>query len=467
MRKPSFTIIILVASFFIFGLRLNAQYTKLFEFSDPINGKGPMDSFYSDGTFFYGTTESGGTHNGGTIFKVNQDGSDYMKLHDFAGGFDGHTPRGSLISDGTSLYGMTVGGGSHGAGTIFKIMPDGNGYLVLYNFLNLTTGGSPWSSLIYSNSFLYGMTTYGGSNNFGTIFKVGTDGNGFEKLIDFEGTSNGCWPYGSLFFDGNFLYGMTKAGGINDCGIIFKINIDGTSFSKLLDFDGAITGKEPYGSFIFDGGFLYGVTSSGGENGAGTIFKIMPDGNNFTKLFDFSDTEYGSTSKSTLTPVNGYLYGMTQQGGTYYFGTLYRIKPDGSDFTKLMEFEGETNGQEPCGSLIFENNNFYGTTWRGGTNNNGVLFKYANTTGIDENKRNINIEIYPNPASKMVTVDIQNYNESALTLNIYNESGSIIKTIVVKKNQNQININDLKSGTYLIEINNKKIHGIQKLIIQR
>jgi len=62
----------------------------------------------------------------------------YTKLLDFAGTPDGGNPRGSLISDGTFLYGMTTGGGTNGMGTIFKIMPDGTGFVKLLDFNGIT-----------------------------------------------------------------------------------------------------------------------------------------------------------------------------------------------------------------------------------------------------------------------------------------------------------------------------------------
>ncbi|MBK7650259.1 MAG: hypothetical protein IPJ20_05190 [Flammeovirgaceae bacterium] len=92
---------------------------------------------------------------------------------------------------------------------------------------------------------------------------------------------------GSLFFDGNFLYGMVEDGGTNNLGAIFKIMRDGAGFVKLFDF-AASNGFGPRGSLISDGAFLYGITSNGGTNNKGTIFKIKPDGAGFVKVLDFA-----------------------------------------------------------------------------------------------------------------------------------------------------------------------------------
>ncbi len=53
------------------------------------------------------------------------------------------------------------------------------------------------------------MTSGGGLYNLGAIFKINSDGSGFEKLFDFDGKTSGSHPYGSLILAGDSLYGMT------------------------------------------------------------------------------------------------------------------------------------------------------------------------------------------------------------------------------------------------------------------
>ncbi|MFI5206118.1 MAG: choice-of-anchor tandem repeat GloVer-containing protein, partial [Candidatus Paceibacterales bacterium] len=186
---------------------------------------------------------------------------------------DGRNPAGSLIYDGTFLYGMTEIGGTNNMGTLFKIMPNGSGYVKLLDFAGATNGRTPLGSLNSDGTFLYGMTNYGGINDLGVLFKIMPGGTGYSKLLDFTG-ANGSEPYGSLIFDGTFLYGMTEFGGANNVGVLFKIMPDGTGYSDLLDFAGAANGKWPLGSLISDGTFLYGMTGYGGTNDLGTIFKL-------------------------------------------------------------------------------------------------------------------------------------------------------------------------------------------------
>src|SRR5438045_3140386 len=89
----------------------------------------------------------------------------------------------------------------------------------------------------------------------------------YIKLLDFDGATNGKNPnHGSFISDGTFLYGMTTYGGTNDRGTIFKIMPNGTNYFKLLDFAGTSNGSYPYGSLVSDGAFLYGMTQYGGAN---------------------------------------------------------------------------------------------------------------------------------------------------------------------------------------------------------
>src|SRR5947207_2650223 len=133
----------------------------------------------------------------------------YTKLFDFAANANGGNPHGDLISDGTYLYGMAVDGGTYSSGTLFKITPNGSGFIKLMDFTG-SNGSKPLGSLISDGTFLYGMSFGGGSYGTGTLFKIRTDGSGYLKLLDFAGSTNGSYPEGSLIYDGTFLYGMTR-----------------------------------------------------------------------------------------------------------------------------------------------------------------------------------------------------------------------------------------------------------------
>jgi uncharacterized repeat protein (TIGR03803 family) len=372
------TKIIFLAALFITASfpSANAQYTKLHDFTSASTGSIPYGQVISVGGVFYGTTSQGGTSNLGTIYKINPDGTGYLKLFDFTGGVIGYNPFGYLVSDGTFLYGMTHLGGTPGNGVIYKILPSGSGYSVIFNF-NGTNGSQCLGSLIIEGGVLYGMT-HGGGSGHGTIFKINTNGSGHTILRNFNPSINtdGQFPYyNTLISVGGVLYGMTTFGGTSGAGDIFKINPDGTGYTPMFNFSGASGTNPYYGALISDGTYLYGMTHDGGANGQGTIFRITLGGA-YTKLLDFTGAN-GARPFGALYYDGLFLYGMTSQGGTSAMGVIFKIMPDGTSYSKLMDFTGTANGSGPTGSLYSDGTCLYGTTTSGGTNNLGTIFRYC------------------------------------------------------------------------------------------
>ncbi len=75
--------------------------------------------------------------------------------------------------------------------------------------------------------------------------------------------------------------------------------------------------------------------------------------------------------------------------------------------------------------------------------------------------------IYPNPASDIINLNINKANNADMTLNIYNVIGTLVKSEILEQNQQQINIEDLSNGIYIVEIKNKEWTEKKKLIIQK
>lgn len=456
--------ILLLALFISFYTNSFAQYTKLLDFDGASKGKYPYGSLYSDGTFLYGMTSIGGTSDLGTLFKIKPDGTGFVKLLDFTGTTNGSNPYGTLISDGTFLYGMTVNGGANNLGTIFKVMPDGTGYIKLLDFVGTTNGSNPWGSLITDGTFLYGMTFGGGSSSMGTVFKIKLDGTGYTKLLDFAGLTNGRNPRGDLFFDGAYLYGMTSVGGSDNFGTLFKILPSGTGYVKLLNFDSINNGRNPMGSVISDGTYLYGMTSGSGTSSStsfGTIFKIKPDGTAYSRLLVFDGAAKGRYPHGSLVSDGTYLYGMSYNGGIDNFGTLFKIIPDGTGFAKLVDFS-VTNGQIPWGSLITVGTSLYGMTAGGGTALSGVLFKYGiSTLSTSKNQLEKEFKIYPNPSNGNFSIEIDQ-DLIGSKASIYNLLGQKVKDFDLKTfTTNQT----LNKGIYLLEIEKEGARTTKKLIV--
>jgi uncharacterized repeat protein (TIGR03803 family) len=286
------------------------------------NGASPNGSLISDGTYLYGMTTYGGSSNKGTIFKIKPDGTSFTTLKSFLGSTAGSLPYGSLMLLNDTLYGMTFNGGASGFGNIFKIKTDGTGYSNLYSFnFSGSSGYYPLGSLVTDGTYLFGMIPSGGVFNQGTVFKIKTDGTSFTVLTGFDASGSlGSAPQSSLLLLGTTLYGMTAVGGATSNGNVFKINTDGTSLNSLISFNGT-NGSSPYGTLIYDGtAYLCGMTASAGSYG--NIFKIKPDGTGFVDLVHFNVSN-GRRPVSDLILQGDHLFGMTSQGGPSNVGTIF------------------------------------------------------------------------------------------------------------------------------------------------
>ncbi|MDD3739891.1 MAG: T9SS type A sorting domain-containing protein [Bacteroidales bacterium] len=85
----------------------------------------------------------------------------------------------------------------------------------------------------------------------------------------------------------------------------------------------------------------------------------------------------------------------------------------------------------------------------------------------DKTLSNCNVRIYPNPASDYITVSTENINNTDIIVNIYNVIGALVKSKTLLQDQEQLNIGDLGSGIYMLEIKSKEWSEKQKLIIKR
>jgi uncharacterized repeat protein (TIGR03803 family) len=360
----------------------NAQVNVLHPFilENDLSRPSYSNDLVTDGTWFYGMTPYGGSSDLGTLFKIKADGTGYTKLVDFGDVSKGSRPIGSLLLVGSVLYGATTYGGVSNLGVIFKLNTDGTGFTKLMDFDGPATGSYPRGALSLSGSGLFGMTYKGGNNNLGVIYKINTDGTGFSKLLDFDGSTLGAYPINSLTLSGSVMYGMTWRGGTNDIGVIFKINQDGTGYTRLLDFDGVSTGAYPNGALLLSGSVLYGMTYNGGTNNLGVLFRINTDGTGFNRLLDFDGSNHGSGPVGSLTISGSVLYGLTMEGGSDGLGTLFKINSDGSGYNKFHEFDGTATGASPYGSLTLSGSVLYGMTNKGGRSDHGVIFK-INTDG--------------------------------------------------------------------------------------
>ncbi len=295
-------------------------------------------------------------------------------------GSDGGTPAVALIkgNDG-DFYGMTSAGGVNGLGTIYKITQSGS-LTTLVSFTGTTgafLGSAPHGSLLLgSDGNFYGTTATGGISNIGTIFQL-TPAGAFTTLFQFPNVASGQLPYAGLVQDagGNF-YGSTQYGGAHNYGTMFKLSSsDGVwTLTTLVSFDGVNNGRQPFGGLVqgSDGNF-YGTTVYGLiGNTFGTVFKMTPAGA-LTTLFTFDGTNGEYPHGGLVQGSDGNFYGTTGVTSTTANGTVFVMTPSGG-LTTLVAFTGP-NGSAPRANLVQgSDGNFYGATGQGGSNNLGTLF---------------------------------------------------------------------------------------------
>ncbi len=243
----------------------------------------------------------------------------------------------------------------------------------LYGFSgNASSDGAyPQASLINVNGTLYGTTHGGGGSlNDGTVFAVNADGTGFQTLHNFTGGSGGIYPYASLIAVSGKLYGTTGAGGTNNTGTVFALNTDGTGFQTLYSF-GTNTGDgaNPYCSLIAVGSKLYGTTYYGGSLNDGTVFSLNTDGTGFQTVYSLDPSNGdGINPEAGLVALSGKLYGTTYYGGSLNDGTVFSLNTDGTGFQTLYSFTNANgDGANPYANLIVVSGTLYGTTVNGGS----------------------------------------------------------------------------------------------------
>lgn len=326
--------------------------------------------------------------------------------------FSGSQVTGTPVRDAEGvLYGITSIANAVTGGLVFRLAANGSSIRTLYSLQTASGYGPGGGLLLASDGRLYGTTVFGSTstiNSAGTVFSLTTSGTQFTILHNFAtftvigidganypANSDGVSPAGELIqgSDGA-LYGVTSAGGPNGTGVVYRISRDGTDFDVLHTF-GAVTdepgdtGDVEIPPVNADGigpaapllaaadGFLYGAASAGGPNGTGTIFRLRPDGSEFAVVYSFTalvdSTEETSTNADGATPVagltdggDGRLYGVASRGGSSGLGTLFALDPLGGVYTVLHQFDG-TTGRQPEGELLLGlDGRLYGTTAFGG-----------------------------------------------------------------------------------------------------
>jgi uncharacterized repeat protein (TIGR03803 family) len=341
------------------------------------NGADPVAGLIQDtsGNLF-GTTNSGGTDNDGTLFELAKGSHTITTLVSFNGA-NGADPAGGLIEDtGGNLFGTTASGGTASDGTLFELARGSNTITTLASFTG-TTGANPRARLIEDSSGdLFGTTSNGGTAGNGTVFELAKGNSAITTLASCNATS-GSNPEGSLVEDssGN-LFGTTPNGGTSGNGTLFQLTRGSKTITTLSSFTVDV-GVEPQTGLIIDGsGNLFGTTFSGGPGTSfdGTIFKVARGSSTITTLASFTNSTPGSpVAESMIEDSQGNFFGTAEQAGKTSDGSVFEVAK-GSTTIRTLAFFNFNNGSEPQSGLVeYMSGNLFGTTRFGGTD--GTVFE--------------------------------------------------------------------------------------------
>ena len=340
-------------------------------------------------------------------------------LVSFNGG-DGSNPVGAgVIMDAKgNLFGTTFSGGAHGGGTVFEIAKTAEGYAstptVLYSFCllpNCADGQGPNGSLIFdAKGNLFG-TTFGGGlsvgpSGGGTVFEIVKTAHGYAStlttLIHFN-TATGTGPSAGLIADakGN-LFGTTANSGPNDGqGTVFEIVKTAHGYAStptvlysFCSLSNCADGAGPEAGLIIDTkGNLFGTTTGDLVN-AGTVFEIARTADGYastpTTLVTFfcapgncGDGDRPGPRAGLIADPRGNLFGTTFNGGANGDGTVFKIAKTADGYastpTTLADFDG-SDGANPWGDLLADaKGTLFGTTNVGGANNRGTVFEVTDS----------------------------------------------------------------------------------------
>jgi uncharacterized repeat protein (TIGR03803 family) len=178
-------------------------------------------------------------------------------------------------------------------------------------------------------------------------------------VIKSFGSIDGLTPAGPLIQVGDFVYGLndggySPSGSPGEFGSIFRMSPDGSDYTILHNFN-KTDGEFPVANLVWTGEYLVGTTWRGGLNNSGVLFRIRPDGSDFETLVQFDVAIAGNPS--FLTMVDDALYGFSREGGSGS-GTLFKVNPDGSGFAVIHEFEWPHRARS--GPLLYSDGKLFG-----------------------------------------------------------------------------------------------------------
>jgi len=334
-------------------------------------------NIYTQSSTLWGTWESGGKHNAGSVYSINESGENYEVKYSFPS-IIGEWPKGDLCKGKKDTYYGIASGGIYNGGIIFQYKLKTNSYRVLHNFNN-SNGRNPQGGLLLINNQLYGITSDGGKNRKGTLYSYNLKNNILTVEHNFNGEKeySGLGIKSKLTLLGNTLYGVTENGGKYSKGSLYSYEIPTKTFNNHVDFNDSI-GTHPLAALIITKSkTIIGTTSKRASHKDGKLFEYNPDTDNLAQLVSF-DKVTGSFMQSQMSIVNdSILIGITSYGGNNNAGVIFEYNLKLKKYTPTVHLSKSSTGNISKGFLCkSEQNEIYGLLSEGGQYHCGSLIKY-------------------------------------------------------------------------------------------
>ncbi len=267
----------------------------------------------------------------------------------------------------------------------------------LHSFTGLSDGATPVGSLLFVNGALYGTAQFGGTtgtancpDGCGVVFKTNPKTGKQNVVYSFQGGSDGAFPGSALIYANGLLYGTTELGGgqscfdsTDGCGTVFQLDPATGVETVLYPFgNGGVDGELALSSVTLVDGVLYGTTVMGGASQVGNVYSYDLGSGVGSNLYSFLGSSGSEFPESGLLSFDETLYGTTASIGQD-FGTVYAYAPQSGVETLLHQFSGP-DGDDPVAGLVAYKGMLYGTTAGGGGQHGaGTVFKINPLTGAE------------------------------------------------------------------------------------
>jgi uncharacterized repeat protein (TIGR03803 family) len=364
-----------------------ASLTPLGTFSTTnLVGIHPQAGIYVDSAGdVIGTTSQAGSFNQGTIFQVQAGTATPVTIASFAPSTTfpntvyGNTALGQLVADAAgNVYGAAMNG-ENGSGEVFEISAATHQASTPLQFTTaMGSIQSPVAVDAAGDLFVAGT----GPANSGAIYEQAAGASTVTTVAAFAG-SNGAFPNGLLVDARGDIFGTIggNGGNSNANGSVFEIAAGSHTPTTLATFAFGQTSFPINGLVMDSAGDLFGETArnAGSTVNLGALYEITAGSHSITTLYTFDETHGQGPVGGLIIDAAGDLFGTTSGGGANFAGTVFEYAPSTQTVSDVYSFAGN-DGLQPEGGVVADaNGNLYGTTYDGGNFGDGTVFELTNT----------------------------------------------------------------------------------------